>query len=193
MRDRTPGMATAFAATALAADAAFGVFSVVGEPFGTINDLGNGAAGILAAGFVATATDPDDVAARSLASIGAAVSAAGSALVVTHTTGWLLAGFVSGLGFGLIGPGIVRASDRLAQRGAISPRLAVTGRAIGWLMASGVSAALPVALRLDDPGAAPAWSWLTFVGIAVGLVPFPLWAIAVARSIRARRPVGISG
>ena len=187
MSDRERDLAIAFATTALAADAAFGIFSVVGEPFGSINDFGNGVAGLLAAGFVVSATDEGDRGVRSLAWAGAVVSVAGSALVITHTSGWLLAGFVSGLGFGLIGPGIVRASDRLAQRGEISPRLATAGRLIGWLMATGVTAVVPAALRLDDAATAPAWSWLTFLGVAVGLLPLPLWAIAVARARRTSR------
>lgn len=187
LRDaRTPTLAVGLAATALAADAAFAVFSVVGEPFGTLNDLGNGVAGVLAAGLVATATDPEDRGQRWLAWIGAAVSAAGSALVISRATGWLLAGFVSAVGFALIGPGVVRASARLAERGTVSPRMATTGKVIGWLMASSVTAAVPVAMRLDDAATAPGWSWLTFTGIGVALLGLPIWAIAVARSVRAR-------
>lgn len=186
MRNRTRTLATGFATAALGADASLGVFSVVGEPFGTINDIGIGLSGFLAAGFVAAATDADDGGIRALALTGAAVSAAGSALVVTHTTGWLLAGFVSGLGFGLIGPGVARASARLAQRREIDSRLESTGRVMGWLMATGVTAAVPVVLRIDDAAAAPGWSWLTFLGIGVGLIAAPLWAIAVVRSARAR-------
>src|SRR5262245_14729646 len=108
---------TAFAVTALAADVAFAVFIAVGEPFGSLNDLGDGVAGLLAAGLVTMATHRDDRIVRSVAWAGAVVSGVGSALVITHTTGWLLAGFVSALGYGLIGPGVARAADRLDKQG----------------------------------------------------------------------------
>ena len=186
MPSRTRSLATAFAATALAGGTAFAVFLAVGEPFGSLNDLGNGVAGLLAAGLVTSATDPDDRAVRRVAWVGGVVSAVGSALVITHTTTWVLAGFVSALGYGLLGPGVARASDRLAQCGEVGPRLARAGRVIGWLMTTGLSAVVPVAMRLDDPATVPGWSWLTSVGIAVGLLPLPLWAIAMARSTRAR-------
>jgi hypothetical protein len=179
--DRGQLMAAAVATTAIASDVAFALFAVAGEPWGSINDIGIAISGFAIAGLTSTATDASAQSVRILSWAGAAVTAAGSALVVSRTTGWLLAGFVGSVGFGMLGPGIVAASNELSRTGRISPRLGLFGRATGLLMTLGLTATVPSAMRVDDPAKAPWWSWLTLVAPAAGLGLLPAWAIGVVR------------
>lgn len=176
-------MAVAAATSTIASGVAFAVFAVAGEPWGSINDIGVAISGFTIAGLTSTATSGSAGPLRVLSWAGALVTAAGSALVVNRTTGWLLAGFVGSVGFGMMGPGVMAASRELANKGVISPRLGFTGQVTGGLMTLGLSAAVPVALRMDDPAKAPWWSWLTMIG-SVALLLVPIWAIGVARSRR---------
>src|SRR5262245_30954638 len=96
--DLTTGrLATAAGAVAIGADATYIVFAVAGQPWGTINDFGYAATGILAAGLAwrlrARAGRIPTVAAV----LGGSVTAIGCGLVITGASGWLLSGFVAAL------------------------------------------------------------------------------------------------
>ena len=185
--DSTTGrLATAAGVTALAADAAFVVFSAGVEPFGPINDVGNAIAGVLAGCVAWRLRHRAGGPATGLAIAGATVGVIGSWLVVSRTTGWLLAGFVSASGFALIGPSVALAARRLGAEGVLAPRLARFGEVTGWIMTLGVTAFAPVALRVDDASSAPFWAWLTFSGMVGAFVLYPVWAVMLGR--QARRP-----
>jgi hypothetical protein len=180
----TGRVATATAGAAVLANATFAVFSVAGQPWGTINDycfaLSGLAAGALAWRFHGTT----GWALAGVAVAGGLVVALGSALVITGRTGWLLAGFVGTIGWGLIGPAIVTASVNLAAAGAISPRLGTLGRWAGWTALLGITATIPAAQRIDDAATAPWWAWLSMIGWLGGAILVPLWAFGIARVAR---------
>ena len=90
------------------------VFFIVGDPFGALGDVGNGALGLLS-GVLAVTLWPAAVApnpgmkvlASSAAVLGAAIAVVGSVLILWDITGFYLAGLVSGTGFALIGVWLV--------------------------------------------------------------------------------------
>jgi hypothetical protein len=174
-------LAIAAGIVAIAADASFGVFSAVGEPFGHINDFGNAAFGILAGWIAWSLRERAGQPWAGVALAGAAVSVVGSWLVLSGTTGWLLAGFVSGVGFALIGPSVVAVSRSMAVDDRWPRRLTGLGIATGILMVIGIASLGPVALRYDNPDAVPGWAWIGFVGWLGAFLLYPVWAIWLGR------------
>lgn len=156
-------------------------YFVVGAPLGTINDIGNAATGILS-GWLAWrlrrqgASSGADVAVIA-ALVGAAIVVVGSVLVVSGTTGWLLAGLVSSVGFAGIGTWLVVANRTASEAEAWPRRLRSVGLAAGALMAVGIVAAPGILLRLDDMATAPGWVWIGFVNWLGTYVAYPAWAI----------------
>ena len=180
--DGTTGtVATATAGAAVLSIASFGAFAVAGQPWGSINDACFAVTGLLAGVLVWRLRTTTGATLAAAAVVGGVVVAVGSGLVISGTTGWLLAGFVSTLGFGIIGPGITTASGRLAAGGAVSQGIGRLGRWAGWFATLGLTAAIPVALRIDDPATAPWWSWLTMIGWLGGAILIPLWAFRLGR------------
>ncbi len=183
------GVVAAGSAVALALEFA------VGKPFGTINDIGNGVAGVLSAALAWRLRSAfDEGAARiplACALTGSALTVVGSALVVSGTTGWVLAGLVTTVGFAGIGAwalGVnLRAGEGLGWERSVR-RLGVVS---GGLMAIGVMTAPGIVLRLDDPEQLPWWVWVGFVSWLGTFVVYPAWAIAMgtgARRARRSRP-----
>jgi len=186
--DSTTGrLAIAAGVTGLAADAAFFVFAAGVEPFGPINDIGIAVSGALAGAVAWRLREHAGGPATALAIGGAATVVAGSSLVVSGTTGWLLAGFVGAAGYGLLGPSVALASRGLGREGRVPRRLSRFGEVVGWAMTLGLAAFAPVVMRVDDAATAPGWTWLTFTGEAAALVLYPIWAIWLGRL--AGRPV----
>jgi hypothetical protein len=186
VNDRGAGLALIIAAAAaIAAIVLFAIFSVAGEPFGLLNDAANGVFAFLAAGAGWAMRDRIGRGVAALATAGAVVAIVGSALTMTSTTGWILAGFVSSVGFGLIGPAVVAATAELAHESRVTGRVATLGRATGWLMTLGVLAVVPAALRYDSFDATPVWAWAVYVSWFGTYFGYPAWAIASGRRLRA--------
>jgi hypothetical protein len=183
----TAGLAITVGAVMLASNGLLVVFYVVGEPFGSLNDVGIATTGVLAAALTCRLStrlaSPTTVAAI----LGAAIAVLGSWLVVSKTTGWLLAGFVSAIGFGLIGSSVIIASRTLAARGIGSPGLARLGTIAGAFMTLGLTAAVPALARIDEAATAPAWTWLTLGGGIGSFILYPIWAIWLGRTLRMPR------
>jgi hypothetical protein len=179
-------LATATGVVAVAADAAIVAFFAVGEPWGTINDAGFAALGVLAGGLAWRLRSAGGAPATGAAMAGGAVAAIGSGLVISGATGWLLAGFVGAVGYGLIGPSVVTTSSALAREGVVPRGLGRVGRAAGLLMAVGLTAAVPAAMRMDDPATAPAWAWLTLGGFIGPAILYPAWALWLGRVLGRR-------
>jgi hypothetical protein len=192
--DRTTArLALAVGVGVVASDVSFGIFAVVGEPFGSLNDLGNACVAILAGGLAWTLRARAGLGLTAAALAGSTVAVAGSALVLSGTTGWLLAGHVSTLGFALIGPAVIVASRSFAVDSGAAGQAARVGVAAGAVMLAGVAALAPVLMRVDDPSTAPAWTWLPFVGWIGSFVLFPIWTVRLARSGRGVRLAGAAG
>jgi hypothetical protein len=173
-------LAIAAGVVAAASAASLATYFAVQGPFGAINDLGNAATGVLAACLAWRLRDRLTGRARDIAVAaavaGAAIAVVGSALVVSKTTGFFLAGLVSSTGFAGIGVWLI-ALSRNAGMSELPRRLRSLGVIAGSLMALGIATAPGIVLRLDDMATAPAWVWIGQLGWLGTFVIYPVWAI----------------
>jgi len=192
--DRDIGrLALAVGVVAAGSAVCLGTFFAVGGPFGSINDVGNAATGVLS-GWLAwrlRSRSRGRVADAALgaALAGAALTVVGSALVVSGTTGFFFAGLVSSIGFAGIGAWLL-ATGRNTAGDVVPPHgLRSLGTAAGGLMAVGVVLAPGIVLGLDNMATAPGWVWVGFVSWLGTYVAYPAWAIwsGVVESRAARK------
>ena len=174
-------LATAVGVVAAASAVSLGLFFAVGGPFGTVNDVGNAATGVLSGCLAWRLRHKlhEDVRTPAIAAAaaGAVVTVVGSALVVSGTTGFLLAGLVSSVGFAGIGawliavnrPGSEERLDRHRRLGVLA----------GSLMALGVIALPAIPQGIDDMSTAPWWIWVASLGWLGVYVIYPAWAIGL--------------
>jgi hypothetical protein len=183
-------LAIAVGVVALASAACLALFFLAGNPFGIINDLGNGAVGVLSAllawrlrGSEVSRLAGAQAAAVGSAVLGAAVTVVGSALVVSGATGFFLAGLVSSVGFGFIGLWLIALnwSNRWYERP--SRWFPAAGVVTGVVMATGLTTLPGIALRLDDMAAAPSWIWIGFLGWLGVYIIYPVWSVWLGRTL----------
>jgi hypothetical protein len=189
-RDRAAGqLAIAIGVVALASVASLILFFLVGNPFGTINDLGNGAVGILSALLAwrlrreVARVVRAEAAVTASAVLGAVVTLLGTALVVSGATGFLLAGLVSSVGFGLIGLWLIALNWSVQPGGGASRWLPKFGVMTGVVMAIGLTTLPGIAMRLDDMDVAPGWIWIGFLGWIGAYIMYPVWSILLGRTV----------
>ena len=195
-RQDTGRLALAIGIAGAGSAACLATYFAVQGPFGTINDIGTAATGVLSAGLAWRLRRQIRGRASDLsvgtAIVGAGLTVAGSALVVSGTTGFFFAGLVSSVGFAGIGAWLVvlNKGDAVA---AVAPRsLRSLGIAAGALMALGTIAAPGIVLRLDDMAAAPAWAWIGLLGWLGIFVAYPAWAIWFANvDVRRGRVIAV--
>jgi hypothetical protein len=167
------------------------LFFAVGGPFGALNDWSIGASGVLAVAFVLAirasglgGSSAGGVILPALAVLGASLVVVGAWLVISDTTGFLLAGLVESSGFALFGFWLVGLSRSMASSGR-SPRLLPTlGFATGILLIIGLIVAPGVVMGLDDMDSAPWWVWVGFVGWLGIFVLLPIWSIWLGAALR---------
>jgi hypothetical protein len=180
----TGRLALAVGVVAAGSAVCLATFFAVQGPFGTINDIGNGATGVLSATLAwrlrGRLSGGLGTVAVGAALVGAAITVAGSALVISETTGFFLAGLVSSVGFAGIGTWLVVLNRSEAAAEAWPPRLRILGTAAGALMALGFVSAPGILLGLDDMATAPAWTWVGQMGWLGTFVVYPAWAIWLA-------------
>jgi hypothetical protein len=177
----TGRFALATGAVAAGSIACLATYFVVGGPLGTINDLGNAATGVLSAclawrlrrQIAGTAADV----ATGAALVGAAITVVGSGLVVSGTTGFVLAGLVSSVGFAGIGAWLVVANQRIGRPAGWPRSLRAIGIAAGSLMAFGVVTAPGILLGIDDMATAPSWIYVGYLGWLGTYVAYPAWGL----------------
>jgi hypothetical protein len=189
-------LATGFVAVGSAI--CLGTFFAVGGPFGTLNDIGNAATGVLS-GWLAWRLRGDVTGrvgqlAVGAAVVGAVVTVVGSSLVVSGTTGFLFAGLVSSVGFAGIGAWLVILNRSRTQLGVWPGTLRAAGVVAGALMAAGILTLPAIPAGYDDMDTAPGWIWIGFVSWLGTYVVYPAWALAMGlleeRRAGARLPVG---
>ena len=125
----TGRLALAIGIAAVGSAACLATYFAVGGPFGTINDIGNAATGVLSAGLAwrlrrQIPGRAGDVAVGA-AIAGAGLTVAGSTLVVSGTTGFFLAGLVSSVGFAGIGTWLVIVEPERRRGGGVTPTASV--------------------------------------------------------------------
>jgi len=190
----TAGMRTtalAIAVVDVAGIACLLAYSLVGGPFGTLNDIANGVVGGLStvlALMTYARTEPDRLRVAPAASIvGGAIMIIGSVLVIFGVTDWYLAGLVSSLGSAFIGLWLVIV-DR--WRGGLLQLPAPTrllGRAAGIVMLFGVLAMPGILTGVDDWEASPWYVTASQVSWLGTYLLFPIWCVLLSRAPRPGR------
>ena len=177
-------LAFGLAAVSLASVASLVVFFVVGGPFGLLNDIGNALIGVLCALVAMSIAGQGGGWLGVVAAVlGAAVSAWGSWLVVSGATGFVFAGFVSTIGFGLIGIwlALVAWSPLVDDWSDLLRGLA---RVAAVAMLAGGLAAVPAAvLRIDAYDQLPAWLWTFSLAWLGTYVILPVVAFGLGRRL----------
>jgi hypothetical protein len=177
----TGRLVVAVGVVAIGSAACLATFFAAGGPFGTLNDIGNATTGVLSAAVAWRMRSRIPGRLRGVgvgaALAGAAVTVIGSALVVSGTTGFFLAGLVSSLGFAGIGAWLVALSRNVPQESAWPARLRSLGVLGGSLMALGVVGVPGIVLRIDDMATAPGWVFIALLGWLGIYVVYPAWAL----------------
>jgi len=168
------------------------LFFGVGEPFGTINDALSGllgvASAVLAWRLYTEYHSRSPVLSQiglALALVGAAVSVVGSVLVIFRFTGWLLAGFYSGLGYALIGAWLAIFCHTLLHESPLPHRLLTFGLVTGILTAFGLVSLLGIIAGIDSMAAMPWYLNLAYVGY-LGSALYLAWTIWLGRVLLSR-------
>ena len=158
-------------------------------PFGPLNDALNAAAAVMTSLLAFSLHRQGVGRSRSgviAAILGGGVAVAGSILVMTSRTGWLLAGLVSALGFALLGIWLALVNRSLAPA-HFPVGLRRLGVATGAVMSLGVILLPAIATRVDDADSAPWWVWAGFLGFLGTYVLYPFWVIWFGRVLRRDR------
>ena len=160
------------------------LFFMIGDPFGTLNDLCNGITGVLS-GLLAWNLFNKFHTERIFfifALIGALVVVIGSVLVIYEITGWYLAGLFTSVGYALIGLWVAALNYSVRQLNLWSQRLVKFGLISGLIMALGLLAIPAIINRIDAWEMGP-W-YVNYVGLlgSLGeLLLYPLWCILAGR------------
>jgi hypothetical protein len=158
------------------------LFFAVGGPLGTLNDMLNAAIGVASTALVGLtirgARHVIDVVAGVVGVLGGAAFSYGAWLVLSDTTGFFLAGLVSGVGAGLLGVWLL-VLNRGRGADASTSRL---GLAAGALMSVGLLGLPGWTSGVDDWVTAP---WLVDMGMLGWLgtyLIYPVWCLRASRA-----------
>ncbi len=163
------------------------LFFTVGGPFGALNDVFNTAVGVASATLagltIPGARHPLDVASAVIGVLGGIVFSYGAWLVLSDTTGFFLAGLVSGVGAGLLGVWLL-----VVNRSARHPRPDATsrlGRLAGAVMTLGLLGVPGWLSGVDDGAAAPWFVGVAMLGWVGTYVLYPAWCLRGSAGFRA--------
>src|SRR5215216_1253489 len=160
----TGWVALATAIATLLATVLIFLFYTAGGPFGTLNDIFNGIAGILS-GVLAwvlssqfrTSSSILQRAALILAGIGALVVVIGSILIIFDVTGWVLAGWYTTMGNALLGLWLVAFSASMRWSNLLPRSLSTFGSIVGAIMAVGIIAIPGILMGIDSTDSTPGY------------------------------------
>ncbi|MFC6157021.1 hypothetical protein [Kribbella jiaozuonensis] len=169
----TRAVATAHSIVGFTTCACLLIFYATGEPFGSINDVGNAALGILSL-VLAWLVHPSRVLVG-VAAVGTVLTIVGTVLVMSGITGYYLAGLWSSAGFALIGVWLVGSARQVGRTGLVA----------GVVMLLGLIGVPGIFLGIDDLDTAPVWTFVAGASWAGTYLLFPAWSLRLARQDRA--------
>jgi len=167
-----------------------GMMATVNMFFGTINDILNSVLAILIAvlawmlysQFHAKAPLMSQVT-LGLAVLGAILTVVGSVLVIFKFTGFVLAGWYTGLGYAFLGLWLAAFCYSMLGNGDFPSKLIVFGIITGAAMATGILSVTGILSGIDSMEGLP-WhlniAYLAFLGI---YILYPIWAIWLGRAL----------
>jgi len=156
--------------------------------FGPINDVLNGIAAILSAVLAwmlyaqhHSRSPLMSQVALGLAVLGAILAAVGSVLVIFRFTGFVLAGWFTGLGYALLGLWLAAFCYSMLGNEVFPNKLIAFGIVTGIVMAMGILSLTGILSRIDSMEALPWYlnvAYLAFLGI---YILYPIWGIWFGR------------
>lgn len=163
------------------------MFFMVGQPFGTLNDIFNGLAGI-SSGILAwmlytehRATSPSLFRVGIvLAWVGVISVVIGSILVILEITGWVLAGLYSSAGTALIGLWVLVFNYSMMKNNLLTRNLNLWGLVAGVLMVTGLVVLPGIFSGFDSETTVP---WYLYVAglSALGGIIYIIWCIGLGK------------
>lgn len=165
------------------------LFFTVGQPFGTLNDIFNGLAGI-SSGILAWMLYTEHSAASPslfrvgivLAWIGVISVVIGSALVISQITGWVLAGLYSSAGSALIGFWVLAFNYSMMKNDLLNRNLNTWGLVAGALMVTGLFVLPGIFSGFDSETTVPWYLYVAGLG-ALGGIIYIIWCIRLGRAL----------
>jgi hypothetical protein len=157
--------------------------------FGTVNDVFNSIIGILSAVLAwmlyaeHRVKSPLSQIALAFAVGGAIFSIVGSVLIIYGFTGFLLAGWYSGLGNALIGLWLIAFCYSMQRSDALNHNLMMFGLVAGAFMALGLIGIPGIFAGIDSMESMPWYLQFAFFGWFGTYILYPIWTIWLGRNL----------
>lgn len=166
------------------------LFFTVGQPFGTLNDFFNGIAGI-SSGILACMLYGEHHAKSPLLSrigivllwVGVTSIVLGSVLIISGTTGWVLAGLYTSAGNALIGFWVLAFNYSMLKNNFSSRNLVILGLVAGTLLASGLVVLPGIISGYDSQNLTPWYLYIAGLNALSGAIIYPIWCIWLGRTL----------
>lgn len=166
------------------------LMATVNSLFGPINDVFNSIIGISSVVLVWVlyaehhAKSPLlSQVAFALALIGSIFVIVGSVLVIFKFTGFVLAGWYSGVGYALIGLWLVVFCYSLLHGGALPRNLVIFGVVVGAFMAIGLLGIPGIFASFDSMESMPWYLYVAYLGWLGTYILYPIWTIWLGRNL----------
>ena len=179
----TTGIASILAAVLIV------LFYVIGGPFGTLNDIFNGVAGILSGALAWLSfsefrlNSSANRIAMILALIGGVIVVIGSILIVYDITGWLLAGWYTTLGNAFIGIWLFTFSYFARPSNMLPHNISTFGMIVGAIMVVGIIVIPGIVMRIDSIESSPWFLNLGLLSYIGTYFLYPIWTIWLGRTL----------
>ena len=179
--------------TAVLAVVFLGLMATVNIFFGTINDILNSVLAIFIAVLAwkfytqfHTRAPLTSQVTLVLAVLGAILAVVGSVLVIFRFTGFVLAGWYTGLGYALLGLWLAAYCYSMLGSDIFPNKLVIFGIVTGIAMVTGILSLAGILSRIDSMETLPWYlniAYLAFLGI---YILYPIWAIWLGRILLSR-------
>jgi hypothetical protein len=160
------------------------------QSFGIVNDVFNSVIGIsslvLAWRLYAEHFAISPLMSRivlALVVVGAILTIIGSILIIFSFTGFVLAGWYSGIGYALIGLWLTAFCYAVLPGDMLPHRLVIFGIVAGAFMGIGLFGILGIFARIDSMETMPWYLYVAFFGWLGTYILYPIWTIWLGRNL----------